>query len=387
MTTWQLYVDETGNFGGVGPVAIAGVLLEGRAAPQLAQALRAKLEAIFDGVPYPPHAAFHKQPLSLLWGPVHDRGSSSRFRVATMAAKAALDQTTQGPLEALRRAIMASARPDAVSLALYREAGSELRRLDWHAHERLELEVKRARQELACFLARDLPQLAERAGGRGVALVAAWQDGEAETEAERRGDRVTLARRADARYVAVYEALLERCLSLVGAPSRQTEIWAHLADRGWAEPRPAVAAALNGAEARALAFPLVRQSSPRVIRVTASRYDPSVAPGIVLADFAANALLPSLRERHAWIDVQHSMEERTGLRPRATCALLGGLALPAVAADGRPRAAIRAHAEPTVTSAPVTPLSGVPRWASEQAGAWVSAVREHWPLEQGGLGA
>src|SRR5262245_42575939 len=67
MRAWQLYLDESGDFDEPkAPILIAGVLFQGRATPQLSSPLRRRLEEIFVGCAYPPHAAHHNVATSLL---------------------------------------------------------------------------------------------------------------------------------------------------------------------------------------------------------------------------------------------------------------------------------------------------------------------------------
>lgn len=355
MTTWQLYVDETGNFGELEPVAIAGVLIEGYGSIDLTIALREQLDAIFDGVPYPPHAAFHGRALSLLWSVVHRAPASDRFYGVTQAAKRELDRAPSGPLAELRRELASKSRPDRVPFPLYGRALRALRVIDGHACSALEAEVQRAREGLAQLLSGALSSRT----GRRVMLVGAWLG----TYDARPTDDVSAW--ADSRYVRVYEVLVERCLALLGACETSTDLWVHLADRRWASTSRAV---LAGAEKRAAEHPLLRSVRTRVTRAQARAYDARVPPGIVLADFAAHTLGSALRTNPSWANLQSSLYDRVGLRGGAPCALLGR-ELPAVAAEGPAREAIRAASVGEVVALP-----DAPAWAAEQASLWIDAL-------------
>ncbi|MEZ4299105.1 MAG: hypothetical protein R3B70_29420 [Polyangiaceae bacterium] len=117
---------------------------------------------------------------------------------------------------------------------------------------------------------------------------------------------------------------------------------------------------------------------PEVVRPKAEGRGASVAPGIVLADIAANTLRRALLGSAAWSGLAVDLEGRLGLPVSAKCALLPlAAALPGVAADGPARDAIRSAATivSAVASAPSPSLAGEPRWAKEQAEAWIAALR------------
>lgn len=366
MRAWQLYLDESGNFERPKEaILIAGVLFEGRATPQSSDPVKRRLEEIFVGNAYPPHAAHHNVASSLLCGMLVDRKpegpAAERFLRGTERALV----VARGFEEAARRLRSALTRDDVhrQDLSALRTFDDWLGRADPDAHKTLVEERDRQRGDLARYAATDLA----RHLGRPPFVVAAWQ-----AEA---GGIVS----ADARYERLYEILLERALSFIARADDSARLDVHLGARSLVEPQR-LAPGLNRAEGRAAAFPLVTRakSPPIVVRYKSSRYGQGVHPGIVLADFASNTLRRALYWGTPWERAATDVRDRLGLPIAAASALLPlASALPAIASDGPSRDAIRRAAE-DIKSAP--PLEGAapptePRWARDQAQAWIAALR------------
>lgn len=360
MRPWQLYLDESGDFDKPNEaVLVAGVLFEGRALPQQSAALRARLAGIFVGSAYPPHAAHHNVASSLLCEALAGRApegpAAPRFLRAMERAFPIAQGSTSREAQELRKAITPVDGRLRVPLAPIRAFDAWLERAAAEAHQALVTEQGAQRIDLVQFAAGGL-----RAGLGGTpVVVAAWQRGSA------------TAGTADTRYEALYGTLLERALAYATSRDDGAEIHVHLGARH-RRPPPVHIAALNHAESEATSFPLLRRSKggSRIIRFSAETYGPKVAPGIVLADFASNTLFSALRAARSWDQAHASLCDGTGLSAEARCALLPlAAALPAVAAYGATRDAIRCAAE----GLPVPPLSG-PTWAREQAASWITAI-------------
>jgi hypothetical protein len=365
MSTWQLYVDETGNFSSsTGDLAVAGVLVRGYATPDLDLVLRRKLGEIFVGVPYPAHAAHHNLRSSLLWGPLHDRAVqgpfAERFRRATEPG-AALGRSAVAPeAVAFRAAVASASTPKKLHYAVLGDFDRWLRREHPGAHALLSQEGDRQRADLATFLQRDLAAVLPE---RTVTIVAAWQAGGPAEE-------TPSVAAADLRYVALYESLIERAAAFVAERDRASQLWIHLAGRG---ERHGQIGRLNAAQTTALHHPLLARaaSPPQIYRTEPRGYDERVPPGIVLADFAANALGRTLREPWSWRNVATSVQSEIGIAVQARCGLLTTLsALPAVEANGEARAALRLASEGKPAGRPQGPL-----WAREQARLWIDALQ------------
>jgi len=372
MGTWQLFVDESGDFGAAeSDLAIVGVLLEGYASPQLAIALRRALNRIFVGAPYPPHAAHHNCPTTLLWASLLDvpgiptserfvRRTEGALRIARgSSAQAAAFREVCEAADAARRLGEADA-PVSMRTLNLRAARSFYRWLERIApaeHAALTSESEQQRADFVDFLA---TTLAGETATKSTALVVAWRGG----QMDKKGERTD----GSAEYAELYGALIERALAFVVAKESESQLWVHVAERGESQQR------LQALQRTAVAHPLVRRArhAPTVTIAKVQRYDGRVHPGIVIADFAANRMLGRvLGVAKRWDDVAAESRAVIGVAPAARCAIVSASGvLPAATSSGSARDAVRCAAE---GSAPPT-VTG-PVWAREQAKAWVDAIR------------
>jgi hypothetical protein len=366
MRVWQLYLDESGNFEAPNDaVLVAGVLFEGRATPQVSSALRRRLEEIFVGSPYPPHAAHHNVATSLLGGALAGHaphGPASERFLRGIAGALHVARGDNPHSRTLRAAVARADRPQRVDLGALQTFDRWLRRTAPAAHTALIQERDLQRADLKRYAAEDLPKQL----GRPPLLLAAWQ-----ANAGPLTD-------ADARYEQLYETLVERALSFIARRDDGAQLDVHLAVRHRTVPQEHVEK-LKLAEEHASAFALLARAKrrPAIVRYKAETYHHGVAPGIVLADFAANTLYNAPVSAASWSQLAADLQGRLGLPASAGCALLPlATALPAVAADGPAREAVRRAADGSTpaASAPAPSLAGEPRWAKEQAHAWIAAL-------------
>ncbi|MEZ4299104.1 MAG: hypothetical protein R3B70_29415 [Polyangiaceae bacterium] len=113
MRQWQLYPDESGDFESPREaVLIAGVLFEGRATPQLSIGVRRRLQEIFVGSAYPPHAVHHNLRALLPVGAFRGCRCGGRRARAVRAAELhralAAAQGDSEPARELRAAVLAT---------------------------------------------------------------------------------------------------------------------------------------------------------------------------------------------------------------------------------------------------------------------------------------
>lgn len=364
MRTWQLYLDESGDFNEPrASVLVAGVLFEGRATPQVSSALRRRLEEIFVGSAYPPHAAHHNVATSLLCEALAGREPQGPVRARFLRGIEWALATARGDspeARALRAAISTHEAPRRPALEALGAFDTWLERTVPAAHATLRQERDLQRGDLTRYATDELA----RHVGRPPLVVAAWQANAGSYP------------RPDARYEQLYEVLLERALSCIASRDDGAQLEVHLATRHWSVPLGHVMK-LTQAEERASAFPLLARakSPPVVVRYKAEAYDARVAPGIVLADFAANTLRRALASAASWGQLDADVRGRFGLPAMGACALLPlAAALPSVAADGSARDAIRRAAEGSAQALPAAAAKAEPRWAKEQAAAWIAAL-------------
>jgi hypothetical protein len=365
MSTWQLYVDETGDFSSATrDLVVAGVLVKGYGTRQLDDVLRGKLDEIFVGVPYPAHAAHHNLRSSLLWGPLRNLAVegpfAERFRVATEAGVAIVRSSHAEEVVAFQAAVELASTPKEINYAVLTAFDRWLHREHHGAHMSLSHEGDRQRGDLATFLQRDL---ATALPEHGVALIAASQA---------RGliDEAPSVAAANMRYVALYESLLERAAAFVAERDEDSRLWIHLAGRNVLDHSQV--RRLNTAEANARSHPLLARarSRPVVVRTKDRPYDENVPPGIVLADFAANSFGRTLRQLSSWQQVTTSIQWAIGINPEARCGILTFPSpLPAVEANGEARMAVRLASEGKPAPVPQQPL-----WARDQALLWIRAL-------------
>jgi hypothetical protein len=364
MGTWQLFVDETGDFSSTRELAIAGVLFEGYASPQLSISLRAVIERVFVGVPYPPHAAHHNRPSALLWGPLRGVAplpSESRFaRRTSTAANLARRSTAKEAVE-FRNAVKQAVSLRKVDVDTLSCFDQWLRRAAAADYAELNAEAEQHRADLVDFL--DGP-FATQLGSRTAALAGAWMP-----ELPQGHSR---SRNGDNEYVELYETLLERVLAFVASREGESQLWVHAAPRGWIPPASGKTR-LSGAQTRAVAHPILRTASrvPAVICVPPRDYDDGVHPGVVIADFVANRLSSRvLAPTKRWADVLAAAKTSLGMRASALCNVVKRPSvLPAISATGITRDAVR-----LATAAAGTPPFSGPLWAREQAAAWIEAI-------------
>lgn len=365
MRAWQLYLDESGDFDHPNEaVLIAGVLFEGRATPQVSSALRRRLGEIFVGTAYPPHAAHHNVPTSLLSGVLAGhvpRGPANERFLRGIAPSRELALVDIPCAHAFRAEISRPEPRHRLAFEPLRAFDAWLQTTEPAARAALLQERDLQRADLSRYVSDELPG---RLGHRPL-MVAAWQAGAGSHP------------HADARYEQLYEVLLERALSFIARQDDGAHLDVHLAVRHRTVPQSHVEK-LNQAEDRAGAFALLARTKhrPAVVRYNAEVYDGRVAPGIVLADFAANTLRNALFSGARWDRVAADVRGRVGLPASGACALLPlAAALPAVAADGPAREAIRRAAEASAQGRSEPSLASRPRWASEQADAWIAALQ------------
>lgn len=361
MGTWQLFVDESGDFeSATCDLAVVGFLLQGYASPQLSALLRQSVERIFPGIPYPPHAAHHNCASSLLWAPVRGAtppGTSERFHQRTAAAvRLALEATSPAAAD-FRDAVARSDAPRRLDLGRARDFDRWLAGSAPAAHQSVVAEADQQRADFVDFLD---AQLGRTTAARSAAVVAAWR-GAAAGHAS-----------ANATYHELYETLIERALAFVATRDSESQLWVHVAKREGGDD--ASRRGLESAQKAAASHPMLdrARSRPAIQVASLQRYDHGVHAGVVVADFAANRLRGRvLGHARGWDEVARSCRATIGLAPGARCELLSAADnLPAITPAGDARAAIRDAAAGAAATIPAGP-----RWAREQVQSWLAAIQ------------
>jgi hypothetical protein len=400
--TWQLYVDETGEFDGsdVEKSFVVGLLIRGPASPSAVAEWKRAVQESFPFSPWPPHMA----ELNLR--------SFRPYRIARQSRESpprAVPEVLRQAVDCLRRyepfeRILAEAPPDRCTLRAVLQASDAwlqsydhdlATRLDRHANAERDRAVQRLRQGLeACADAALLVIAAARPTTRALPT--------------------SMGASSHDPYYDALETLLHQVMASVGAMdgAECASVWAEVAARDLslnpstgtkgrgqpvlrgrsgvgapptpplrtkrAERRPLTSGDLQLCLQRLHARGRVPRLRPVVFRFAQppKYHDARVHPGIVAADVLANGV------RHVFCA---SVEATTPLArvidwlngtlkvpPHAVTPRLGADRLPSIGAAGVARQYVEAHwrgTQPTVSLEVETAL-----WAREAAGAWAAAL-------------
>lgn len=377
--SWLLYVDESGDFAGEeGTSVVAGLLLRGEENVEASRALRSELERIFPLSPWPPHASILNQPSSRVYFALQGAGTPGTRRDAALEAIApavqAVETSHHETAIAFREAARRREKPSFERLVA---VGEVLRNDAPRAWAALRARVEEERHALQAFLA----HAAEVAVPDDAVVVAAVARApEADSEAT-----VGEVRR-DA-YVDALETLFERTIAFL-RDERQTagtdvRVWASIATRsvgvlGYRTMELDARHVVEIARRASAKLPALGDHvEPRIVpREFVTRYGAAVHPGVVLADYVANALrfsiATSASDRTPWVGLASRCRERVKLPVSRPVPMLGAARLPTIAVSRFPREAILA----ALRGEPPSMLEAEPAlWAREQASEWISATR------------
>ncbi|MCK6501947.1 hypothetical protein L6R53_00840 [Myxococcota bacterium] len=365
---WTLFVDESGHGETPGEtLVVAGLLLPAGLHDPLQRDLRARLEGIHAGLPWPPHAAMLNVPVA-----------------AAVASGTLPASQRSAALEALRlplRELLDGVKPDDWLALRTADAAVAERYPDLYAR------LQALAQARAAAMARLLADLGRTAGPRGaVALVAADRVDPARDERPLGGLVVRDA------YLRLLRLLLERVHALLWHDERGVEVVeAVVADRHLTLAQgdrrvPMVSRYVAEIADEAARAPFLvegdrRRDSVRVVSTGRRRFHGEDVPaGLVLADWLANRAGRSLRRDRDLAALGASLDALAlhGLpRERAPALAADGPALTTLAWGGEARrrvheAAQRGERLPTTGLAP-------PRWVPEATAPWVdAAARGTW---------
>ncbi|MCA9530191.1 MAG: hypothetical protein KC543_08640 [Myxococcales bacterium] len=388
MHRWLLFVDESGNLDEARELAVvAGVLVRLDGDPAwFEQQVRAAIEWAYPGVAYPPHATVLNKTTGL---------------VASTYRRHLRDPSAGAPRPALRAAwdALCAAAPELPAAARVVAATRKHQEpRDWADLEECDRYLKRHHggayegalglaQQGGAGMARALARLPTCAAAdsnkpRPAAFVvaAAARDVDDAFDLGATGDRTVTDR-----YLSLLGAMLERTMLLLRAePPAHHEVRLAVATRHVPRPglpaTPLTASDVGEVVGRVIGYPFLPAEGLGDARLrfhcdATPKYDARVHPGVVLADFVANRLRRILGQaigstpysrvaENASRDISLPVEQ-------AAAALQDAGPLPTLAADGQPRAAIRAHLE---AEADAAPLPARPRWARDEASAWIGAL-------------
>lgn len=372
--TWQLFIDESGNFNDRGATCVvAGVLVEAAAHPRHDAQVRAALVEACPGLDYPYHAStaayLTGRMCATLLSTQRTATRPTPARELAVRARESLVQLSDAPVAAqLLRELEAARLPDH---ALLRDADrllEERAREVWTPLKALVVDDQhRMRQVL-----RRAGELFGAKGPDGAFIVTAVDapGGGASDEVE---DPVV----DRDRYLALLRVLLGRVGALLHA--RASEVWVTAAMRNVAR-RDVGDFPLNTVNVRAASTSARRlpQAEPpttaiRFVPAGVPRYRADVSPGIVLADFTSNRVRQSVLGGGGitWESLARRIKDRVAMEPSWAPGFGPDRSkLPTLAETGRAEAAIwRAFDGQAMQD----DLRDRPRWAREQARLWIQA--------------
>jgi hypothetical protein len=377
--SWLLYVDESGDFArDEATSVVAGLLLRGEATVEGSRALRSELERIFPLSPWPPHTSVLNQPASRAYFALQGAGTPGPGRDAACAAIApAVDAIVASTQEAAIAFCGAARRQEKPRFEHLVAVGEILRNEAPRASWALQSLVEAERGELQAFLAHAAESIVPE---NAVVIAAVARATEADAGAAT-GDVIRDT------YVDALETLLERTVALLRderrSPGTDTRVWASVATRsvgilGYGlmnlDARHVVEVARN-ASSKLPRAPY--HAEPRIVsREFVTRYDETVNPGLVLADYVANSLrfsLPtSASDRTTWAALAASSQHHVKLPLARPAPTLGPEPLPTIAVAGYSREAILAALRGEVPTALHEERA---LWAREQAERWISSAK------------
>lgn len=334
VTTWQLFVDESGaGWRGEERFLLGGVLVPHRPTTSFRTDLERRLRAASPGLPWPIHAQRLAIPAARL--EAVRLGADGCSAVARSLAERIAD-LAEPAVQAWARSLEGRKESELPALL---ELDLWLRRSHPGDHAALTGEARRVETAL----------LAELAAVRGAVAVASVDPPASD------GPR--------ARYLRVFQGLLERVALVVDPRDRVLVRSARYPE----VDRVDLAAAIRDL------VPQVRR--PAFLEATApERWADGLHPGLVLADLVANRLRRATSGD--WERVVRRIE-RT-LRIPVVAATPHGSALPTLAAEGSPRRAVslRLSGAPADRAVSEIDRAAVQGWAREQAEAWIRALGE-----------
>jgi hypothetical protein len=369
VTEWLLFIDESGDFDDPDSrPCTAGLLLQDEDASVRSGPLRRLIEQVAPLVPYPLHAAH----LNRVGFHLACRMRASGERQGEAGRDDWLDEAVRLVRESSHPVagafLKALGRPGWLDCTL-------LRRFDaWLKSEAPPLFAVLAAERDAVNRAmwKLLDELHTAYGPDRCLLIAA---------AEGTGSLTPVG---EDRYLRLLTALFERVFALLRSrPAAQHRVWVRVAGRNVREapfesvPQHSrhVADCIRAAERFPL-WPPAGATDPdvRLVPFQPARYDESVHPGLVLADFIANRLWMPLQWARDLRSLEAQAQDRTALSIYATPrALPASARLPLPAAEGLARQIVNAAFSGRQVPAPAAVAPG---WAREQALAWARAARE-----------
>jgi hypothetical protein len=364
--TWELYVDETGDFSAPDArVCVTGLLVDESREPLPVEPLRDCLRVVYPLIPFPPHATELKQLSTFVaaYGlhgcPVDDRSFVER------------------PFKRAYEHLMSSADPVALAFGNSLQNSAIPRRevrlaCDTLLRANLPLEAA----ELETYGRRCHRRMADLFdtvgslwGPKECYVVAAW---DVDGGGEEFGGAPAV--HAD-RYLRTLAVLLERVVMLLRAPEgpcQQVRLRVAVRDL---HPGPgAVRREHIGLVAAAAAgFPWLSTDVSGTVQfepLEPERFDIRVHPGLVLADHIANRLFP-LSTEPTWVAMERAGRRAFAIPISGECRALGR-DLPAFCATGSARRSIFGGLQQT---AAVNLANIHPGWARDQARQWVAAAQ------------
>lgn len=372
--TWQLFIDESGSFDDARDICVvAGILVnandQGRDA-----SVRAALMDAAPGARYPYHASAARSSSGRVYATAtssrdNARGGDEEKRLAQEAVTVLSKHTTHRCALALLEAIERKREP---AHDLLRDCdlllGQTAPQLAGQLAGVVEKDKARIRQVLkrsAELFGADTPE--------GAFVVAAVDDGELD---DRDVDDATVDRD---RYLALLAVLLERVAALLHGTADSVFYFAgtRYVTRRDVGSFPLGNANLQAAAQLAKSSPLQTtdpRRAPRLISGGRQQYNASVRPGLVLADFASNAIRTSVKTSKpdlAWNRLARNIDRRIELDVEAAPRFIESeQRLPSIASAGSARTLIYNAFSGARVDASLRPQK---QWARDQVRLWSDA--------------
>lgn len=376
---WLLYVDESGDPDAVGQLhLVAGLLLRATDSAQLNRALRDAIRRVHPLWPWPPHAAHLNVPASRVAAALRPPGRGEGEEAASLraaclplveAARRSEDPRAGGLVVAVRRWLVGQGLAwDAV-----RAADGWMRAEHRSAWRRVRSECLQQERQLQ----RLLSGLGQHAGATALFAVSpAWSEA---TDGPRSTPRRHVRRD---RYVRALEVLLARATWLLAGRSPTARLFVatrhvEVGGKGVKSRRRALDPGLVLDIARSGVRDAPAAPDPPTLLPLGrpNRYDASVVPGIVLADWIANRARRALRapgEPAASLVAHGALGAVEAPLPIDFLPLRGGDPLPTLASDGAARAVLRR----ALRGEPVRVDQLEPAWVRDVTAPWIAAAGE-----------
>ena len=391
MTSWSLFVDESGNFGKASDgVIVAGLLIETRLMEEEGNSLREFLQRYFPYLPWPLHFAYLGIPVLHALGAAAMMAGNPNTHLpkglehwalqAVNALKNANPQVAKQVLECLEQ-LASNSYPD---FNVLKRLDKALRRSDQRLHEQLRnLANTHVKMQLLGYLHELQRQFGASSNNTPLSpmqLVAASEipRGWLYNDRLHRDPHHPEREQASRRYEDVLLSALQRVADLMGVAGGEHQVSLHIATR-----RGPTGVMVNVPYLRALCQRVVCRTGVSLEVAAAPDFDDRVPPFIVLADYLCLNLRRPLTKVSRQDDPEHDLMNLNGWVGRiAAFDVLTNepQQVSRVSAAGEPDRLVhltRGSADFAWAQPPVNNWyfpAGTEKWCAEQARKWARTL-------------